>query len=118
MALAASDRSDIQIECAMCHEPFATASGVYNRPQLPRRQGVGCDYCHRVSQLAIDNTRVKISGLDADTGLSAVKYGPFDDARSPFHGTTRSDYMETPILCAACHEYVLANGVAIDASSR
>jgi hypothetical protein len=82
------------------------------------RQGVACDYCHRIAQIEIDGDRVHITHVNTDTGQAAIKYGPFSDANSPFHATARLDQMETSLICAACHQYMLPNGVTVDNTYR
>jgi hypothetical protein len=92
-----------------CHAPTALASGDYEMQRPVTREGVSCDFCHTVAD-------VDLSRRDQPFDLrpGAVKRGPLEYAKSPHHETAYSPlHKASPLLCAACHEYANASGVAV-----
>ena len=73
------------------------------------REGVTCDFCHTVAD--VDLTR---PGHPFELDPGDVKRGPFKYSESVGHATEYSTlHKSSPLLCAACHEYSNAAGVAV-----
>jgi len=91
--------------CIGCHSPIGlTTSTVDARTKVEEDKqcsGVSCDACHTISR--ITGTGNASFVLEPVTLDRPVKYGPRDDAFSPFHDTTRSDLHTRSEFCATCH---------------
>ena len=99
--------------CFSCHAPsLPVSSSAVNdlrRASGVHRQGVHCDYCHKVSDVAtkdvgIDHGRFATSLL-RPSGAEQLFFGPLDDV-------DRGEEVHVPLYkdsryCAACHEGVL-----------
>jgi hypothetical protein len=88
--------------CTLCHTPIGTLSGEVpplDNPEMSdiSRDGVQCDFCHTVTgSTGIGNASFEFSPSD-------VKRGPFDDAVSPFHETSYSEFLTKSEFCGMCH---------------
>ncbi len=96
--------------CLRCHTPVGHLSDDPGRhftgdiAEIAAR-GVFCDVCHSVaSSTGIGNASYFIEPGDAAAGEPGTKYGPFEDAVSPFHKTAYSELSTRPEFCAQCHE--------------
>lgn len=83
--------------CDRCHAPLAAALA---RPDPAAAEGVTCDVCHTIDDVAL--------APDAATWALQLaqnrKYGPLCDAKAPyFHRVGCSPLHATSRLCAACH---------------
>ena len=106
---AASDKQAVRVECMWCHAPTVLVTGDYELKQQITREGVSCDFCHTVKD--VDLAR---PGRPFELSPGNVKRGPLQYAKSKFHDTEYSSLHKTsPLLCAACHEYRNAQGVAV-----
>ena len=95
--------------CLSCHAPAVLVNGDWEVKKAVTREGVGCDFCHSVK--SVDLTR---RPMPFDVELGGVKRGPFDYLESTAHETAYSPlHKSSPLLCAACHEYVNDQGVAV-----
>jgi hypothetical protein len=95
--------------CVWCHAPTVLATGDYGLTQAISREGVTCDFCHTVSDV-----RMEQEGNPFVIEPGPLKRGPFTYTESPWHETAYSLlHRSGPMLCAACHEYRNANGVAV-----
>ncbi len=106
---AAGDRAAVRRECVWCHAPTTLVTGDFELQQPVSREGITCDFCHTVSEVDMD---------DPDRPFTMepgpVKRGPLEYAKSPGHKTAYSPlHRASPLLCAACHEYRNARGVAV-----
>jgi len=100
--------------CVKCHAPLAS----FTNHLLPfdgskmtpvEREGIQCDFCHRVTKVLGDNTRVK---LDL---YSNIKRGPYKDSYSNFHRTAYSKLHTTSEFCSDCHNVTNPiNGLAVE----
>jgi hypothetical protein len=92
-----------------CHAPTALATGDWELQRPVTREGVTCDFCHTVGDVDLANRE---RPFDLQPG--AVKRGPLEYAKSAHHETAYSTlHKSSPLLCAACHEYVNAKGVPV-----
>jgi hypothetical protein len=105
----ASDKDAVRRDCVWCHAPTALVSGDYSLQRPITREGVSCDFCHTVAGVELGK-----AGHPFDLKPGNVKRGPLEYAKSPFHGTEYSAlHKSSPLLCASCHEYTNARGVAV-----
>ena len=106
---AAPDKQAVRVNCVWCHAPTVLLSGDYELKQQITREGVSCDFCHTVKD--VDLAR---AGRPFELSPGNVKRGPLQYAKSKFHDTEYSSLHKTSaLLCAACHEYRNAQGVAV-----
>ena len=105
----ASDPEATRRGCVWCHAPAALATGDFGLQRPVTREGVTCDFCHTVGGVSLED-----AAHPFDLQPGPVKRGPLEYAESPFHDTAYSPlYKASPLLCAACHEHVNANRVAV-----
>ena len=105
----AADKAAVRQTCVWCHAPIALSTGDYALQKAVTREGVSCDFCHTVAD-------VDLGRRDQPFELAPgpVKRGPLEYAKSPHHETAYSPlHKASPLLCAACHEYTNAQGVAV-----
>lgn len=106
----ASDKDALRRSCAACHAPTSLVTGDYAMQQQVTREGVTCDFCHTVYSVQMDAP----PGSRFEAKPGKVKYGPLLYAKSPSHDSEYSAlHKASPLLCAACHEYTNAHGVAV-----
>jgi len=104
-----SDKQAVRVDCVWCHAPTVLLTGDDELKQQVTREGVSCDFCHTVKD--VDLAR---AGRPFQLSPGNVKRGPLQYAKSKFHDTEYSSLHKTsPLLCAACHEYRNAQGVAV-----
>ncbi len=92
--------------CLSCHAPTTRFTHSTNLQDPLVREGITCDFCHTVKS-------VDLSRPDSPFEMvpGRVKYGPFQYAPSPAHGTAFSIlHRNKPTFCAPCHEYKTAGG--------
>ncbi len=97
--------------CVWCHAPTTLLTSDVGMEEPISREGVTCDFCHTVADVTMD-----AQGSPFVSRPGAVKRGPFDYAggRVQGHETAYSTlHRNNPLLCAACHEYRNAQGVAV-----
>jgi hypothetical protein len=105
----AADAASVRRECVWCHAPTALVSNDYGLEQAITREGVTCDFCHTVAD--VDMTR---PGHPFELAPGPVKRGPLEFAASDFHATAYSVlHRSSALLCASCHEWRNARGVAV-----
>lgn len=105
----ASDKEAVRRGCVWCHAPTALVTGDYDLQRPITREGVSCDFCHTVADVDLNKPDHPF-----DLKPGKVKRGPLEYARSPFHETAYSAlHKASPLVCAACHEYANARGVAV-----
>ena len=94
--------------CMGCHAPMAAAGGDMKLDRKVSWEGVTCDYCHSVRSIELDgaNPRAKMD-------FSMIKRGPLTNARSVGHPTAFSKEHTSSAICAPCHEYKNAQGLAV-----
>lgn len=88
-------------ECLVCHAPAAVVQEDFQVNSAVSRDGVGCDFCHSVK--SVDLSRWP---MPFEMGIDGVKRGPYAYLESPAHLTGYSTlHRDSPLLCAACHQY-------------
>ncbi|VUT28105.1 MAG: putative cytochrome c [Candidatus Syntrophoarchaeum sp. GoM_oil] len=102
--------------CSRCHTPIGVLSGEVppiglDNPALSEisKKGISCDFCHSVNaSTGIGNGAFMVS-VDGD------KRGPFDDSKSPYHGSVYSELHTKSEFCGMCHDVLHpVNGIAIE----
>lgn len=96
-------------DCVWCHAPTTLVSGDVELRDPVSREGVTCDFCHTVAD--VDLAR---PGHPFELDPGDVKRGPFKFSAAVGHETAYSLlHKVSPLLCASCHEYTNAAGVAV-----
>lgn len=86
--------------CLECHSPVAARIGDFGLQRKVSWEGVTCDYCHSITEVAFNGSNPK-----AKVEFTMVKSGPLKDASSGGHGTVFSAVHTSSLTCAPCHEY-------------
>lgn len=94
--------------CLGCHAPVTSWNADWGLEKAITTEGVGCDVCHRIEQVEMEEGRPRIH-----YGPAAVKRGPIADAESPEHEVAHSALHQDALVCAGCHEYANAQGTPI-----
>ena len=100
--------------CTKCHTPIGVMAGEHIPPDGSNlsevaAKGVECDFCHTITE--IDG----ISNGNYYNSPGSTKFGPFDDAVSPFHETAYSYLHTRAEICGACHDiYHPLNGLQLE----
>lgn len=88
--------------CLGCHTPVGVISG--EAPPVDGSKlsevattGVSCDFCHTISDIK------GVGNLPAISTPGDVKWGPFDDSKSPFHEAAFSERHTSTQFCGLCH---------------
>lgn len=92
--------------CLTCHAPFSRYLGDPELKNPLSREGVSCEFCHRVT------------GGEPGTGrfipdFTGPRRGPLEDALDTYHPVAYSEFHTQSELCAVCHQSVNSNGVAV-----
>ncbi len=91
--------------CIGCHTPIGLTTGeaTPSGEKLSKisKNGVQCDFCHNVSGAAgVGNAPFVLTPRKFGRPL---KFGPFKDAKSPYHDTEYSELHTTSAFCGTCH---------------
>lgn len=93
--------------CLRCHAPVAFLQNDFDLKMDNSREGVSCDFCHRIKNVNLtSNSPFSIT-------TDNTKFGPFKNRKSPAHKTSYSPLHQSSMLCAGCHEYRNSKGVHI-----
>jgi len=100
--------------CARCHTPIGVLAGEVppigheNLSEISKK-GIQCDFCHSVNKsTGIGNGAFMVSP-------DGIKRGPYDDSKSPYHGSMFSDLHTKSEFCGMCHEvYHPVTGIPIE----
>jgi len=91
--------------CIGCHTPIglttgeATPSG--EKMGKLANNGVQCDFCHNISAaIGVGNGSFVLTPRKYGRPL---KFGPFKDAKSPYHDTAYSELHTVSEFCGTCH---------------
>jgi hypothetical protein len=88
-------------ECLVCHAPAAVVQEDFQVNNAVSRDGVGCDFCHSVKSVELSRWPMPF-----EMGFDGIKRGPYAYLESPAHLTAYSTlHRDSPLLCAACHQY-------------
>lgn len=98
-------------QCLRCHSPTTTVTGDFYGTAALTKEGVTCDFCHSIGELAMD------AGTDVRYVLDwRQKHGPLTHAKSPEHETAHRPFFEKSEICAGCHDYSLPDGTLVFAT--
>ncbi len=91
--------------CMGCHTPIGLTTGEANPDgtgmSAISERGVQCEFCHNVSRArGIGNGAFVLTPWGLGRPL---KFGPFNDALSPYHDTTYSELHTKSAFCGTCH---------------
>jgi len=109
--------------CVRCHTPFGhltkeieTTEADYDNFTFDESQnGVFCDFCHSVKSSAGVGNAPFIVDTEEGTESERIKWGPWDDAVSPYHDTAYSDLHTRSEMCGMCHDVThTLNGVPLE----
>jgi hypothetical protein len=102
---AGASRSD----CVWCHAPTTLLTGDDGLQQPLSREGVTCDFCH-----TIEDVDLQRAGHPFDLAPGDIKRGPFEHSEAVGHETAYSAlHKASSRLCASCHQFTNAAGVAV-----
>lgn len=91
--------------CIGCHTPIGLATGqatpAGDKLDDLSKKGVQCDFCHNISSATGSGNASFV--LTPEKYGRPLKFGPFNDARSPYHDTTYSELHTVSDLCGTCH---------------
>jgi hypothetical protein len=111
------EKSEVAM-CSRCHTPVGYLADDLDRYMTDKKlshieaAGVQCDFCHSVAKSAgIGNGAFIVETGDASSGKPGIKFGPFKDATSPFHGTGYSELHTRAELCGMCHDVNHAHNI-------
>jgi len=116
---------EVKVKCAKCHNPRITKpdmsdsekmllaldvdstkkefSAVLNAEHM--KNGINCIVCHNIDEIHLDKS-IGSQGLKGvKFGVQGTMFGPFDDAKSPYHKTEYREHFSenSPTLCFSCH---------------
>lgn len=94
--------------CMSCHAPTVRHTQDYDAAEPITLEGVTCDFCHSVREVALDEPG---DSIRLDVGV--VKYGPLHKAESDAHKVSSSPLHTRSEFCASCHEYRNDEGVLV-----
>jgi len=100
--------------CMSCHAPTTTVTGDMKAALEVTKEAVTCDFCHRISDIEIGEGGVKVTIASGEQ-----KYGPLPsrdgsrDGSKETHPSVQSALFTDSKLCAVCHQWNNAQGVAI-----
>lgn len=93
--------------CLFCHGPVATFPKDTLGIGLTVKEGITCDFCHTVDEVATDGKFPRYSNTPG------TKRGPIDNTTSSYHTTEFSPLLLDAKFCAGCHEFTNQNGTPI-----
>jgi len=94
--------------CYRCHAPMVIESNDYELRESVTAEGVGCDFCHSVTEVVL-NDREKPYRSE----VGRVKRSILRKAKSPAHEVAYSELHGRAEFCGGCHQYVTENGTII-----
>lgn len=108
--LALKDRGDkVREICLDCHAPTTTVTNDTMMKLPITSEAITCDFCHRISSLNLEGKQAKVT---LTTG--AEKYGPLAAGKvADSHPSVQSGLFTDSKICATCHQWSNAQGVAI-----
>lgn len=99
------------LSCVRCHSPVGhvtgelpTTEGDYSKVSEIGSKGVFCDFCHSVKASAGIGNAPFILEPGQGENNPGIKWGPFKDSESPFHGTEFSELHTRSEFCGMCHD--------------
>jgi Cytochrome c554 and c-prime len=91
--------------CIGCHTPIGLTTGeatpTGEKMGKLAANGVQCDFCHNISAaIGVGNGSLVLTPRKYGRPL---KFGPFKDAKSPYHDTAYSELHTVSEFCGTCH---------------
>jgi hypothetical protein len=92
-----------------CHAPTTLLTGDDGLQQPLSREGITCDFCHTIKDVDLQR-----AGHPFNLAPGDIKRGPFEHSEAVGHGTAYSPlHKASSLLCASCHQFTNAAGVAV-----
>ncbi|MFO7760601.1 MAG: multiheme c-type cytochrome [Thermodesulfobacteriota bacterium] len=108
----------IKGDCIACHAPLAFLSGDIPPKKAAEdtraNEGVSCEICHNIT----GTTESSPFNFSYKISPDNVKIGPRKDAESPFHESEYSEFLQSPELCATCHDEQSPYGAWVKSTYR
>ncbi len=108
-----SDKQDgtaTALGCLRCHAPLGFLSQDVSGERAETKEGVSCDFCHRV--VAVNERSAHLHVAELSTG--GAVYGPTGGIDSPAHPSRQSTVFADSSLCALCHVDRSADGIPLE----
>jgi len=96
--------------CLRCHAPLGFLTLDVSGERAETKEGVSCDFCHRVVEVNQRNTHLHV----AELSTSGTIYGPTDGIDSPAHPTQQGTVFANSSLCALCHLDRSSDGIPLE----
>ena len=96
--------------CLRCHAPLGFLSQDVSGERAETKEGVSCDFCHRVVEVDERSAHLHVAELSTDGAI----YGPTAGIDSPAHPTRQSTVFADSSLCALCHVDRSADGIPLE----
>ena len=96
--------------CLRCHAPLGFLSQDVSGERAETKEGVSCDFCHRV--VAVNERSAHLHVAELSTG--GAVYGPTGGIDSPAHPSRQSTVFADSSLCALCHVDRSADGIPLE----
>jgi len=132
---------EVKVECAKCHNPRLTKHRVSAEEKVAlllgdgdaqksfhnmlntktMKNGINCVVCHNIDEIHLDKKRGSAGMNSVTFGPQGTMFGPFDDARSPYHQTEQRPHFtgNDPSLCFVCHySQKNASGIEVYATGK
>jgi hypothetical protein len=109
-----ADNPDGAAVCAACHAPTVSARKPafedIRRAEGVDRRGAHCDFCHKISQAAVDERGLTFGRFGYTLHrprAGQLFFGPLDDAERRGESFSYSPLYRQSRYCASCHEGVI-----------
>lgn len=102
------DASKAKRLCYRCHAPMVLENGDYQLLQSVTAEGVSCDFCHSVIDVALNNPEKPYH-----SEVGKIKRSILRKAKSPVHEVAYSELHGEAEFCGGCHQYVSDSGAVI-----
>ncbi len=116
---------ELKVECAGCHNPRLSKREMSDEEKILlamenkstakefqdalnteyMKNGINCIVCHNIEEIHLDKNKGSEGVKSVKFGPQGTMFGPFDDAKSPYHQTVQKPHYaeDKPDLCFACH---------------
>ncbi len=96
--------------CLRCHSPLGFLYQNAAGDRAETKEGVSCDFCHRVAEVNERSTYLHV----AELSTSGAIYGPTGGVDSPAHSTQQGPVFADSSLCALCHLDRSSDGIPLE----
>ncbi len=97
-------------DCLRCHSPVGFLYQDATGDRAETKEGVSCDFCHRVAEVNERSTHLHV----AELSTSGAIYGPTGGVDSPAHSTQQGTVFADSSLCALCHLDRSSDGIPLE----